>query len=567
MALTREQQQLLDTLSADQIVQQDKVQAKKSLIEDTARQKGISRSLVEVLGISEEDVLKSIVKSTGVARMKIASEIETAPSNVLTEEEILHYRALPVFQIGLELTVAFIDPPSQALRAELQKIVGSRVLPVVTTISDFEAALQRYGGALDKLERISFSLDLAKYDIRNRAPDRPITEIESDSEATMAKLVDELLLRAAKSGTSDIHIEPGENEVMVRFRIDGVLQRVVSLPMSSHQGLIAVLKARAGMDMFERALPQDGRISLNFADRVFDVRISTLPLLYGEKMVLRLLSKTAMLLSLENLGFSDSNLKKFRTLLSMPNGIVLVTGPTGSGKTTTLYAGLTEMKNIGRNITTVENPVEYKLDLVNQVQVVSERGLTFAAALRSILRQDPNVVLIGEIRDAETGIIATEAALTGHLVLSTLHTNDAIGAIPRMINLGVEWFWVSSTVNGVLAQRLLRRLCTRCCEEFEPDPELLESAGLAHLPPGIALFRPRGCNACNGFGYKGRIAIHEVLMVTEEMRDEIRGEVSTTKLRELAMAEGFRDMYFDGVQKVLAGITSVDELLRVTRRR
>jgi type IV pilus assembly protein PilB len=564
MALTREQQQLLEVLSADHIVGADQLNSKRAIIEDIARQKGIARSLVETLGISEEEVVKAVVKSTGVARMKIATEMDAAPSNVLTEDEILRYRALPVFLIGLELTIAFIDPPSQSLRAELQKIVRSRVLPVVTTISDFEAALQKYGGALDKLDRISSMIDLSRYDVRNRDGEGTVREIDADNEASMAKIVDELLLRAAKSGSSDIHIEPGDHDMMVRFRVDGVLQRIVSLPMSAHQGIIAVLKARASMDLFERAIPQDGRISLTFADREFDVRISTLPLLHGEKMVLRLL---AMMYSLDNLGFSQENVITFRSLLANPNGIVLVTGPTGSGKTTTLYAGLNEIKNISRNITTVENPVEYKLDLVNQVQVVAERGLTFATALRSILRQDPNVVLIGEIRDAETGTIATEAALTGHLVLSTLHTNDAIGAIPRMINLGIESFYVASSVVGVLAQRLVRRLCTRCNEEYEPDPALLESAGLAHLPPGITLFKPRGCTACNGFGYKGRIAIHEVLVVTDEMRDLIATEISTTKLKALAADEGFRDMYFDGTQKALAGITSIEEVLRVTRRR
>jgi type IV pilus assembly protein PilB len=273
-----------------------------------------------------------------------------------------------------------------------------------------------------------------------------------------------------------------------------------------------------------------------------------------------------MMVSLDNLGFSESNLKQFRSLLSLPNGIVLVTGPTGSGKTTTLYAGLNEIKSIGRNITTVENPVEYKLPLVNQVQVVSERGLTFASALRAILRQDPNVVLIGEIRDSETGTIATEAALTGHLVLSTLHTNDAVGAIPRLINLGVESFWVSSSVIGVLAQRLVRRICLRCKEEYEPDSRTLEDAGLAHLPKGVTLFKGRGCEFCNGIGYKGRIAIHEVLTITEEMRDVIYGEVTTGKLRALAAANNFRDMYFDGMQKALAGITALEEVQRVTQR-
>lgn len=566
MAMTREQQQLLDVLVADKILQADQVESKRTILEEVIRQKGIARTLVEILSVSEDDIVKGLCKAFGMARMKIASEIDTAPSNILTEDEILRYRALPVFQIGLELTIAVIDPLSLSDRNELQKITGVRVLPVVTTISDFEIAFQKYGGALDKLDRIGSSLDLSKYDVRNRGAAPTIRGMDLETEASMSKLVDELLLRAAKSGSSDIHIEPGEEELMVRFRVDGVLQRIVSLPMSYHQGLIAVIKARAGMDMFERTIPLDGRITLTFADRVFDVRINTLPLLYGEKMVMRLLSRTSMILSLENLGFTRENLDKIRSLFKLPNGIVLVTGPTGSGKTTTLYAGLNEMKSIGRNITTVENPVEYKLDLVNQVQVVAERGLTFAAALRAILRQDPNVVLIGEIRDSETGTIATEAALTGHLVLSTMHTNDAVGAIPRMINLGVEPFWVSASVIGVLAQRLVRRLCARCFEEYEPDSAKLEAAGLMNLPLGTTLFRPKGCSSCNGIGYKGRMAIHEVLVITDDMRDLIFGEVSTTKLRTLAVKGGFRDMYFDGMQKALAGITSLEEVQRVTRR-
>ncbi|MBM4160640.1 MAG: type II/IV secretion system protein [Ignavibacteria bacterium] len=564
--MTPELQQLVETLIADGSVEGQQVRVKQSSLEDIARQKGIARGLIEVFGLSEDVIAGAIARCFGVAPMKIAAEIETAPRSVLTEQEILEFRALPVFQVGLELTVAFVDPPSRSLRLHLQKLSGCRVIPVVTTISDFEAAVRKYGGALDKLQRLQSTVDLAKLDIRARGAKGEPVVAGIESEATMTKLVDELLLRAAKSAASDIHIEPGEDELMIRFRIDGVLQRIVSLPLSSHTGIIAVIKARAGMDMFERTVPLDGRITLTFADRVFDVRISTLPLLYGEKMVLRLLSKTAMIMGLDNLGFSEGNLKKFRSLLSLPNGIVLVTGPTGSGKSTTLYAGLNEIKSIGRNITTVENPVEYKLPLINQVQVVPERGLTFAATLRALLRQDPNVILVGEIRDAETGIIATEAALTGHLVLSTLHTNDAIGAIPRLVNLGIESFWVSSSVIGVLAQRLVRRICERCKEQYEPDLQTLISSGLANLPKGTTFFKGKGCNFCNGVGYKGRIAIHEVLIVTEEMRDIIYGEVTTTKLRALALANKFRDMYFDGMQKALAGITTIEEIRRVAYR-
>ena len=564
--MTPEEKKLLEALVADGGIAQEALHTKAKQLEETSRQKGIARAVHEVLAHPEEAIAAAIAKTFGVGRMQVASEMEGAPSNVLTEDEILHFRALPVFRIGLELTVAILDPPSRSLQTRLQQLTGFRLIPVVTTISDFEAATRKYHGALDKLARIGSKINLEQYDSRTRGGKEDLSTRPGQAEATMAELADELLLRAAKSGASDIHIEPGESELLIRFRVDGVLQRILSLPTSAHPGLIAVLKARAKMDMFERSVPLDGRISLTFADRVFDVRISTLPLLYGEKMVMRLLGKTAMLAKLDNLGFSAENLRRFRSLLSLPNGIVLVTGPTGSGKTTTLYAGLTEIKGIGRNITTVENPVEYKLPLINQVQVVPERGLTFATALRAILRQDPDVILIGEIRDAETGVIATEAALTGHLVLSTLHTNDAAGAIPRMINLGVESFWVSSSVIGVVAQRLVRRICVRCREEYEPDRSQLKEWGLELLPSSITLYRGRGCESCDGIGYKGRIAIHEVLIITEEMRDVIYGEVTTGKLKALAAANNFRDMYFDGLQKALAGITTVEEVHRVTSR-
>jgi type IV pilus assembly protein PilB len=558
-----ELKQVLDALVERSSVTAAVVSVKQTLIDDSTRLKGMARSLIEILALSEEEVADTICARFHLARMNIVREMESAPANILTDDEIRLYSALPVFRIGLELTIAFVDPPSQAVKSFLQKLSGCRILPVITTVSDFEAALKNYKGGLDKLQKIVTSIDLDKLDVKKMGDKGSTRAMELELEGTMSVLVEDLLLRAAKSGASDIHVEPQEHELVIRFRIDGVLQRILSLPIAYHPAMIAVLKSRSGIDMFERGIPQDGRITMTFADREFDVRVSTLPLLKGEKMVLRLLSKTSMMINLENLGFSDSNLRQFRSLLALPNGIVLVTGPTGSGKTTSLYAGLNEIKSIGTNITTVENPVEYKLDLINQVQVMPERGLTFATTLRAILRQDPDVVLVGEIRDVETGTIATEAALTGHLVLSTLHTNDAIGAIPRMINLGIESFWVSASVIGIVAQRLVRRICARCREEYEPTSEQLEAFGLSNLPKGTTLFRGKGCEYCNGIGFKGRVAIHEVLVITEDMRDVIFGEVTTGKLRKLALANNFRDMLFDGVQKSLAGVTTVDEVRRV----
>ncbi|MGD0338230.1 MAG: GspE/PulE family protein [Bacteroidota bacterium] len=561
-----EHQTLLKALIAQGSLDPVMLEARKDNFFAAIREKGITRGLMSVFSISENVIADTISASFKCARRAITNEIETAPGQLLSDEEIKTFRAIPVFRIGIELTMAFIDPPIKAVVIQIQKLTGCSVLAIVTTPSDFDTAFNKYQGSIDKLQNMVSTIKLEKFDLQKGGATESRRLVDGTSEATMAQLVDELFLRATKMGASDIHIEPLEKELLIRFRIDGVLQRILTLPKEAHPALVAVVKSKCGMDMFERAIPQDGRITIDFADRSFDVRVSSLPLIEGEKIVLRILSKSSGMIELENLGFSEENLKLFRSLMRLPNGIILVTGPTGSGKTTTLYAALNEIKGITKNITTVENPVEYKLPLVNQVQIVPERGLTFATSLRSILRQDPNIILIGEIRDAETGIIATEAALTGHLVLSTIHTNDAFGAISRLINLGIASFWVSASVIGVQAQRLVRRICIRCKEEYEPSREFLRTMGLSGLPEGITFFRGKGCNFCTGIGYKGRLAIHEVFMITEAMREIIYGEVTTRKLRDLAVANNFHDMYFDGIQKALAGLTSIEEIQRVTRR-
>ena len=562
--MTAEDQQFLKALVDRRSLSRELLKVKGASFEIIAREKGLARALTAVFNLSEDVIADTLSEVFKAGRMTIAKEIETAPEQILTEEEILQFRVLPVFLIGLELTMAFIDPPAKQIIVHLQQLTGHRVLPVFTTFSDFDAAMKRYHGTIDRIQSIKSSLQLEKYDIKVRKGSAQALEDVGDP--TMAQLTEEVLLRAAKAGASDIHVEPMDEELMIRFRVDGVLHREVSLPISYHQGMVSVLKSKSGMDMFEHSIAQDGRFTLKFADRVFDVRVSSLPLLNGEKIVMRLLGKSSMMIDLGNLGFTENNLRLFRSLLNLPNGIILVTGPTGSGKTTTLYSALNELKDISINITTVEDPVEYKLPLINQVQVMAERGLTFGSVLRAILRQDPNIILVGEIRDAETGLIATEAALTGHRVVSTLHTNDAIGAISRMVNLGIASFWVSASVIGVISQRLVRRICARCKEEYLPDKAKLESFGLLGLPSGTTLFRGKGCSFCSGTGYKGRMGIHEVFIVTDEMRDVIYGEVTTTKLRQLAIENKFRDMHFDGLQKAIAGITTIDEVQRVTRR-
>jgi len=562
--MTTEEQQFMKALVERGILTLEQLKVKGSAFETIAREKGVARALTAVFNLSEDVIANTLAAVFSFARMSIANEIETAPEQILTEEEMAQYRVLPVFLIGLELTMAFIDPPVKQTMMRLQKLTGHRVLPVFTTFSDFDAASKKYRGAIDSIQAIKSSLPLEKYDIKVRKG--PGQGLEGADDPTIAELTNEVLLRAAKAGASDIHVEPMEDELMIRFRVDGMLHREISFPLSYHQGMVSVLKSKSGMDMFEHSIAQDGRFTLKFAQRVFDVRVSSLPLLNGEKIVMRLLGKSSMMIDLDSLGFTKNNLRLFRSLLNLPNGIILVTGPTGSGKTTTLYSALNEIKDISINVTTVEDPVEYKLPLINQVQVMAERGLTFASVLRAVLRQDPDIILVGEIRDAETGLIATEAALTGHRVVSTLHTNDAIGAISRMVNLGIASFWVSASVIGVISQRLVRRICARCKEEYMPDKAVLAGFGLAGLPSDITLFRGRGCSFCSGTGYKGRMAIHEVFIITEEMRDVIYGEVTTTKLRQLAIDNKFRDMHFDGLQKAIAGITTIDEVQRVTRR-
>jgi type IV pilus assembly protein PilB len=564
--VTPEQQKLFDYLVHNGIVEKSQLVSKQVILKEEMHEKGLASALGGIFGLHEEVIAQALCHTFGFPRQTVAVEIENAPGGLFTEDELHKSRFIPVFRSGMEITIAIVDPPSKELTQRIQKLTGSLVLYVGTTISDLKAALRRYKGTVDRLLSVPSRVALENFDLRSISREVSRKMSEEAGGVTIAQLADEILLQAAKRGASDIHVEPMSDEVMIRFRIDGVLQRVVSFHHELHAGLVSVLKSRSGMDMFERNIPQDGRMTLRFADREYDVRVSALPIADGEKLVLRLLGKTSMQLDLNGLGFSDANLELIRSLLRLPNGILLATGPTGSGKTTTLYAALNELRSIGKNITTIENPIEYKLPLVNQTQVETDRGLSFATVLRSVLRQDPNIILIGEIRDVETGRIATEAAMTGHLVLSTLHTNDSIGAIPRLVNIGIESFWVGTSMIGVIAQRLVRKLCPDCKEEYEPQAQELDARGLSGLPPHTTLFRAKGCTTCEGIGYKGRIAIHEILCITEEMRDVISSNLTTTNLRKIARATDFRDMYFDGLQKSLAGITSLEEVERVTVR-
>ena len=431
------------------------------------------------------------------------------------------------------------------------------------------------------INTINFSYDISRdsaeeviQDLHEEDPDSIISEIEvtgdlldDTSAAPVIKLVNLMFSQAVRAGASDIHIEPFKNRVAVRQRIDGILYDMFAPPSHIHAALVSRIKVMAKLNIAEKRLPQDGRTEIRIADKNVDVRVSTLPTAFGERVVLRLLDKSTVLLKLTDLGMTEENLQRINNLIHASHGIILVTGPTGSGKTTTLYGALTTINNTDINIITVEDPIEYQIEGIGQVQVNPKINLTFANGLRSIVRQDPDVILVGEIRDQETAEIAIQAALTGHLVFSTLHTNDSASAVTRLIDMGIETFLITSSVNAILAQRLVRRLCKECREPFEADQELLNSIGITpEMLAGKTIYRDKGCSSCQQTGYKGREGIFELMLVDEEMQGLILRTSDANAIKSLAVQHGMITLRRDGARKVLAGITTIEEVFRITEQ-
>ncbi len=446
------------------------------------------------------------------------------------------------------------------MRCDIRTITGLEIKPVVSTRSDIHEAIARFHRMDESVEDIASAAAEETDELEDLSAGRELVE-----DAPIVKLVNLLITQAVSERASDIHVEPHEHDVRIRYRIDGVLHEIMRSPKSIQSGVISRLKIMADINIAERRVPQDGRVGLVVGGKSIDLRVATLPTVYGEKVVIRILDKSSVLISLQNMGFSDHNFTRFESSFRKPYGMILVTGPTGSGKSTTLYATLNMINTTDRNIITVEDPVEYRLAGVNQIQVNPKAGLTFASALRSILRSDPDVVLIGEIRDRETAQIAVEAALTGHLVLSTLHTNDAPSAISRLLEMGIEPFLVSSAIDCVLAQRLLRVLCDRCKEIYGPTEEALKEAGVPLEPDGTVpkLFRPVGCTHCAKTGYRGRMATHEVMLKSEEIERLIAEHRSSEDIGRVARDQGMRSLRSDGIDKIIAGATSIEEIMRV----
>jgi type IV pilus assembly protein PilB len=497
-----------------------------------------------------EEVAQAVASQWRLPRLllgavELAPELAKAVPRAIAER----YRVVPVFDSGDEITLATADPSRIEVFDWMARELRHHLVLVVATHPELDSAFTRI------------------YEPRGRsaAADAVTGELSPEAMREAVNVVDRLISGGVEMQASDIHIEASERETIARYRVDGVLRQVESLPIESHAAVISRMKILAQLDISERQVPQDGRIKVKLQGREIDLRVSVLPTFYGEKIVCRILDNSRACLPLSELDFDPDQLAVFDRLIRVPYGLLLVTGPTGSGKSTTLYGALNAVKSPEINVVSVEDPVEYQLPGINQVQINPKRGLTFAGALRSILRQDPNVILVGEIRDQETGVIAAEAALTGHLVLASMHTNDAASAITRLTEMGIEPYLVAPSLIGVIAQRLMRRICTACREEYRPDRRELEALGAEGLPEDILLSRGRGCAACKKTGYRGRTAIREILETTDALKQEIGRGATAEELRRQLAGTGFRSMRFQALKRLVAGVTTSQEVLRVTR--
>lgn len=520
----------------------------------------LGRVLVESGLVEESDLVKALSVQIGIEYVDLAEiSIDPAAAAMVPENLLTRYMALPYAFEDDHLVVALADPANVLAIDDLRAVSGMSISPRVAPRSDLEEALRR-------LARFDESVsDLAELAAEGADEDEDAVgnlEVAAE-EAPVVKLMNTVISRAVNERASDIHIEPGEKDLRIRFRIDGVLHEVMTTPKSISNAVVSRIKIMSDLNIAERRVPQDGRVSLRVAGRPVDLRTATLPSIHGEKVVLRILDKTNSVAALEDLGFSEFNLERYESSYTKPYGAILVTGPTGSGKTTTLYSTLDILNREDVNIITVEDPVEYRLGGITQIQVNRKAGLLFATALKSILRADPDIVLIGEIRDGETAKIATEAALTGHLVLSTLHTNDAPSSIGRLIDMDVEPFLVASAIDAVLAQRLARRLCEKCKVEYDPEDRVFEDLHWPERLGSPSLFRAEGCKNCANTGYRGRLSINEVMLVNEEIERLTVERASSDDIRRAAIAEGMRTLREDGLEKVAKGLTSVEEILRV----
>ena len=558
----------------------------------------LGSTLVKLEILSDEQITAVLSRQYGVPSVNLdLFEVDETAIKLIQQDVAKKYMVLPLSRVGPTLTLAMVDPTNVLAIDDIKFMTGLQVEPVIVSEFALAEAIERYYGMTRELElakfldemsssvsvsepaqqsksngydNLGFTLDDQDLELLQESEEIDLENVERMAEdAPVVKLVNVILVDALRRGASDIHVEPYEKEFRIRFRLDGILYNIMSPPLKMRDALTSRIKIMAKLDIAEKRLPQDGRIKirvrLDGRGRELDFRVSTLPTIFGEKIVLRLLDKDKLQLDMTKLGFEEFSLERFKRNINKPYGMVLVTGPTGSGKTSTLYSALQALNTPETNIITAEDPVEFNLTGINQVQMKEQIGLNFAAALRSFLRQDPNIVLVGEIRDFETAEIAVKAALTGHLVLSTLHTNDAPSTISRLMNMGIEPFLVATSVNLIQAQRLVRRICKDCKSEIKLPKEALIDVGFTAAEVAeLRTFKGTGCTACNGTGYKGRVGLYEVMEITDELRELILVGASALELRKKAIEEGMLTLRSSGLEKIRLGTTTIEEIVRET---
>lgn len=560
-----------DALIHEGLINEEQLQQALALQKKSGKRLGAV--LVEMHLVTEQDIVQILSKQLRIPFIDLSNYlIDPVIAKLVPEHIAKRHMLIPINKVGNKLTVAMVDPLNIIAIDDIQLMSGLMVKPVVATHTDINKALQDAYGAVAQQDKLMDDLE----DI-GHTDDEDLDQLGElgENDAPIIRLCNLVISQAVQNGVSDIHIEPFEKELRVRYRQDGMMFTAMSPPKKATAAITSRIKIMSSLNIAEKRLPQDGRIKIKVANRMIDLRVSVLPVIWGEKIVMRILDQSSLKVNLEDLGFEPKTLERFKGGIASPYGIILVTGPTGSGKTTTLYSALTSLNAIDTNVMTAEDPVEYMLHGVNQVQCKPEIGLTFAAALRSFLRQDPDVIMVGEIRDFETAEIAIKASMTGHLVLSTLHTNDAPGTIGRIVNMGIEPFMVTTSVVIVQAQRLVRKICKDCKFEIKPraeqisqfgiTPELLRRLDLPHInEKNMMFFKGKGCETCNNSGSKGRVGVYEVMVMSERLRDIILNGGSTDDIRRQAIEEGMLSLRESALRKALTGMTSLEEVVRVT---
>jgi len=557
------------------VITQEQLDEALNVQKNTTEQ--IGRILTDLGHVTERDVLRAHAEQLGIPFLELdQTSVDEDVAKAIPQSVVQRYNAIPIRRSGNRLTVAMSDPSNVFALDDMRLITGYEIDPILATVEDISALLDdtdgASGGGQEELQTALDALDGGlgaalgdELDIAAAGTEDDVDRAQvMEEEAPIIRVVNVVIQQAIKDRASDIHVEPDRRGVRIRYRIDGVLHEVMRVPKYVHAPLVSRIKIRGDMNIAERRIPQDGRIHIRHEGNDYDLRVSSLPTVFGEKVVMRILDQSSVMIGLNKMGMAGETQAQLESVIVQPNGMILSTGPTGSGKTTTQYSILNKINSVEKNIITIEDPVEYQLGGLNQVHVNRKAGLTFASAMRSFLRQDPDIIMVGEIRDLETAETAVQASLTGHLVLSTLHTNDAPSAITRLMDMGVEPFLIASSIIGILAQRLARRICPNCKEPYKPPAEALHRVGFnVDDMENVVFYRGRGCEQCRHTGYRGRSGIFEMMLVGEEVADLTVKRAPLSEIRAAALAGGMKTLKMDGFQKVLEGLTTVEEVMRV----